>query len=38
MNYNRIDALEINYADSSALKKLKIKTAKKAKEGRRDYI
>jgi len=39
MNYKRIDALEINYADSSALKKLKIKTAKESKGGeKRLYI
>jgi putative restriction endonuclease len=39
MNYRRIDALEINYADSSALKKLKIKTAKESKGGeKRLYI
>ena len=39
MNYKRIDALEINYADSSALKKLKIKTIKESKGGeKRLYI
>lgn len=39
MNYKRIDALEIKYADSSALKKLKIKTVKESKGGeKRLYI
>ena len=39
MNYKRIDALEINYADSSALKELKIKTTKESKGGeKRLYI
>jgi hypothetical protein len=38
MNYKRIDALEINYADSSALKKLKIKTIFKTEAINRKLI